>query len=152
MLNKQFSSPLSGEEPAPHSLGGARRADGGYLASKPNKFIKILKFFYKFIVNTFTILALTAVIILAVGFASLNAKLVAVNYYIGTAQISLALLLVVCLGAGILLGALALAPSLIQLKFFNKRLEKYIKRTEEALEKIKALQTSANANDKNVGR
>jgi len=107
-----------------------------------NKLIRTVRFIYKLIANTFTILLLTAMITLAVGFASLNAKLVSVNYYIGTAQISLALLLVVCLGAGILLGALALAPSLIQLKFFNKRLEKYIKRTEETLEKIKVLQSS----------
>lgn len=109
---------------------------------KPNPFIRTVRFVYKLIASTITVLLLTTMVVLAVGFASLNAKLVTVNYYIGTAQISLALLLVVCLGAGIFLGALVLAPSLIQLKFFNKRLEKYIKRTEETLEKIKALQAS----------
>ena len=108
----------------------------------PNKFIRTVQFLYRCVANILTVLVMTVVVVLAVGFASLNAKLVTVNYYIGSAQISLALLLVVCLGVGALLGVLALAPALIQQKYFNKRLERYIKRTEEAMEKLRVSQSS----------
>jgi uncharacterized membrane protein YciS (DUF1049 family) len=103
-------------------------------------FFKTLRCTYKFTVNIFVFLSLIIILGLAIGFASLNAKLVTVNYYMGTVQISLALLLVVCFIMGLFFGMLALTPSLVKLKYFNKRLEKYIKRTEEALEKLKALQ------------
>ena len=103
-------------------------------------FLKTLRCIYKFTVNTFAFLVLGIVLALAIGFASLNAKLVTVNYYMGNIQMSLALLLIVCFVMGLFIGMLALTPSLIKLKYFNKRLEKCIKRTEETLEKLKVLQ------------
>lgn len=107
------------------------------------RFIKPFRWVYHLIIKLSVFLILTATVILAVGFASLNAELVTVHYYIGKAEMSLAVLLTACFAVGVFIGVVVLFPSFIRLKWFNKRLEKCIKRTEETLEKIKSLQNQS---------
>lgn len=63
-------------------------------------------------------------ILLVLGFTSLNASPVAFHYYFGTYSLPLALLLVYVLGIGIFLAMLGMLWPLLRLKLENQSLKK----------------------------
>lgn len=74
-----------------------------------------------------------------ITFAALNANPVMFNYYFNTKQISLALLLVASLGAGILLGLIFMLFTLFKLKKRNYHLKYRLKAVEKELENLRSL-------------
>ncbi len=71
---------------------------------------------------------LLIIIILAITFAALNASPIRLNYYLGTTQISLSLLLVYVLGLGILLGLLTTIFPFLKLKQELRVLKRRLKK------------------------
>ena len=80
----------------------------------------------------FSYIILLIIIVLGLTFAILNAELVSLNYYFGTRQISLSLLMVLCLGVGVLLGLLAALFPILRLKRKNYYLKSQIKQLEKS--------------------
>lgn len=72
----------------------------------------------------FSILALSLAAVIGLTFALLNAHSVPIDYYIGSRTIPLPLLLIGVLVLGILLGMIAVLPTLIRLKFEIRRLRR----------------------------
>jgi len=77
----------------------------------------------------FSYVILVIIIALGITFAALNAETVNLNYYLGVRPISLSLLLVLCLGVGVLLGLLIALFPLIRLKKVNYHLKSQLKTT-----------------------
>ncbi len=77
--------------------------------------------------------------VLAISFAVLNAEHVALNYYFGTRQVSLPLLMLLVFVIGALLGILVLLPRLIRLKSRHRRLRRRLKKHEEEVQNLRAL-------------
>lgn len=69
-----------------------------------------------------SILILVILAFVGFSFAILNAQSVAVDYYIGSSEIPLSLLLVGTLILGIFIGLIILLPSILRLKFTIRRL------------------------------
>lgn len=72
----------------------------------------------------FSVLALSLAAVLGITFAILNAQLVSIDYYIGSREVPLPLLLLGALVLGSLLGMLSLLPKLIRLKCEIQRLRR----------------------------
>jgi lipopolysaccharide assembly protein A len=70
---------------------------------------------------------LVIIIILGVTFALLNAEPVSLNYYVGTRQISLSLLLVLFLGVGVIFGLIVTIIPILRLKNRNRQLKQQLK-------------------------
>lgn len=87
----------------------------------------------------FSILFLLIIIIFGLTFAVLNANPVSFNYYLGTRQISLSLLLIYALGIGIILGFLVSLGPLWRLKKNNLHLKGRIKEAEKEIENLRTL-------------
>lgn len=81
----------------------------------------------------FTYFIAIILIILGLSFALLNASPVKLNYYIGTASISLSLLLVLTVGLGILIGFIVSIGSLLKQKKKNYHLKSRIKQLESQI-------------------
>jgi len=79
-------------------------------------------------------LVILIIVILAISFAASNAATVPLHYYLGTANVSLSLLLVYALGIGIALGFLANLFAYFRLKSENRSLRQQIKRIEKEKE------------------
>jgi lipopolysaccharide assembly protein A len=73
-------------------------------------------------------------IILGLTFALLNAQSVTLNYYLGSLNISLSLLLVITIGLGILMGLILALFPILKLKTGNYHLKSHIKQLERAIE------------------
>lgn len=80
----------------------------------------------------FSYIFLLIIVLLGLSFALLNSQVVTLNYYIGQRNISLSLLLVLCLGFGIFLGLLFAVGPLIKLKRRNHQLKKQLKNSVQA--------------------
>ncbi len=76
-------------------------------------------------------IVLVIIIILGVTFALLNAEPVALNYYVGTRQISLSLLLVLFLGVGVVFGLIVAIVPILRLKRKNRQLKQQIKQLQK---------------------
>ena len=74
---------------------------------------------------------LLIIILAGITFAILNAELVTLNYYFGAGKISLSLLMVLCLGIGVLLGLLTALWPILRLKRKNYRLKSQLKQLEK---------------------
>lgn len=72
----------------------------------------------------FSILILSLVALLGISFAVLNAGLVHINYYIGSREIPLSLLLFLSFVLGLGLGMLSLYGRLLRLKWEIRRLKR----------------------------
>lgn len=68
------------------------------------------------------LIPLALISILGISFAVLNARLVQFDYYLGTAEVPLSLLMVGALIVGLLIGMLASLPTFLKLKFEIRRL------------------------------
>jgi lipopolysaccharide assembly protein A len=89
--------------------------------------------------RVFSYAVLLIIMILGLVFAILNSGQVVFNYYLGTTQISLSLLLVFTLGFGIFLGFIFTVISVIRLKKDKYRLKSKIKDIEKELENLRTL-------------
>ncbi len=86
-----------------------------------------------------TYLLLTAVILLGVTFASLNAEPVMLNYYIGNSKIPLSLLLALVLIIGCTIGLLVSLVLYIKLKYANRRLKQRLKVVEQEVANLRTI-------------
>ncbi len=87
----------------------------------------------------FTYLVLLIIIILGVSFAVLNASDVTLNYYFGTLQLSLSILLVLTLAVGAIIGVLFSLVPLVKLKHKNMRLKAKVKQASQEVENLRAM-------------
>jgi len=69
----------------------------------------------------FSYIMVILVILLGVTFAMMNTSPVTLNYYVGTSDISLSLLLVLVLFIGVLLGVIFMSSKLLKEKYENRR-------------------------------
>ena len=85
-------------------------------------------------------LILTLVVtIFTVTFTLLNSQPVKVNYYFGSYEIDLLIVVVICLVIGAFLGVMAALGKIFSLKQEMSRKEKKIKITEKELENLRSL-------------
>ena len=85
-------------------------------------------------------LILTLVVTLfTVTFTLLNSQPVKVNYYFGSYEIDLLIVVVICLVIGAFLGVMAALGKIFSLKQEMSRKEKKIKITEKELENLRSL-------------
>ena len=78
-----------------------------------------------------TLISSLIIIVLGVTFAFLNAEPVVVNYYLGTTELPLSVLLVSVLGIGTFLGLMMSFLPMLKLKFSNRRLRKHLAKIEK---------------------
>lgn len=79
------------------------------------------------------------VIIIGITFASLNAHVVTVNYYLDISSIPLALLLLIALAIGALLGVLALMPVVVRTKRINRSLRRQVDKVQAELKNLSVI-------------
>ena len=79
------------------------------------------------------------VTIFTVTFTLLNSQPVKVNYYFGSYEIDLLIVVVICLVIGAFLGIMAALGKMFSLKQEMSRKEKKIKITEKELENLRSL-------------
>lgn len=82
-----------------------------------------------------TLILTLIIIIVGVSFAALNAKMVEVNYLIGSKTLPLVVILLLSLVVGSLLSLLVLGLSLLRMKAKNKWLAHKLKQAKEELAK-----------------
>ena len=84
------------------------------------------------------ILAL-AILLFGLAFHLKNNQLVELNYYVGTLELPLSLMVVIGLCIGALLGVLASMPIIIKLKRQKMKLEKQVKNSEKEINNLRVL-------------
>lgn len=87
----------------------------------------------------FSYIILLMLMLFGLTFASLNSAPVVFNYYLGTKQIALSLLLVLTLGVGIVIGIVFTLFPVIKLKNDNRRLRAKIKIAEKEVENLRSI-------------
>ena len=80
-----------------------------------------------------------AVLLFGLAFHLKNNQLIELNYYVGSIDISLSLLIVLVLCLGALLGVLASIPLIIKLKRQKMKLEKQIRNSEKEINNLRVL-------------
>ena len=90
----------------------------------------------------FTYIIVILAILLGVSFAILNAEAVSLNYYIGTAETPLSLLLVITLGIGLLFGLLASLFTHLRLRRQISQLKHRLKLAEKEVSNLRAIPIS----------
>ncbi len=85
------------------------------------------------IVRIISYIIIAIIIILGISFAIANDKPVDLHYYFGTVSVALSLLLVYCLGIGIILGFLAMVYPCLKAKRQNKSQQQRINQLESEL-------------------
>jgi putative membrane protein len=89
--------------------------------------------------RVFSYIILLLIMILGLTFATLNSTPVLFNYYLGTKQIALSLLLVFSFGIGIVLGIIFTLFPVLKLKNANRRLRAKIKIVEKEVENLRSI-------------
>jgi putative membrane protein len=97
-------------------------------------------------VRIFSYILLFFIVLLGLSFAILNAAPVTLNYYWGSKQISLSLLLVFSVMLGALLAGFTLLFSLWRYKAENYHLKHKIKKAEQEINNLRSLSTASLAN------
>jgi lipopolysaccharide assembly protein A len=87
----------------------------------------------------FSYLVLLTIMLIGLTFASLNSTIVSFNYYIGTRDIALSLLLVFSFGAGICLGLLAAIFPWLRAKTEVFRMKSRLKIVEKEVENLRSI-------------
>lgn len=82
---------------------------------------------------------LLAVLILVLSFSVNNSHVVTLNYYIGTFELPLALLMVFTLSVGALIGVLAILRPLMSLRMEVARLRRNVRASEQELDNLRSL-------------
>ncbi len=78
-------------------------------------------------------------IVLGVSFAALNASSVPVNFYLTTWVLPTSVLIIICLGVGVLLGFLLCLGKYLRLKSDHRRLKGQLKLTEKEIKNLRAI-------------
>lgn len=76
-------------------------------------------------------------ILFGLSFALLNARPVNLNYYIGSVDISLSLLLILTVGLGILIGLIVCIGPILKLKTKNHQLKTRVRQLEQEIVTIR---------------
>ncbi len=84
-------------------------------------------------------LFLLTVLILTLTFTTINVHEVQVNYYVGSQQVPLALILGATLVAGAILGALVMMQPIIRLKLKSSKLRRTIRTNEKEISILRTL-------------
>lgn len=79
------------------------------------------------------------IIVLAVVFSALNSHAVHFNYYLGSFNIYLPLLLLIVLVLGALLGIVAMLPKLIRAKAKHRRLKQQARHSAQEVENLRSI-------------
>ena len=87
----------------------------------------------------FSTIIVLFIILLGLSFAILNSSPVTLNYYFGTKDISLSLLLASTLGFGALLGLILFFPTFLKLKRKHFKLKSRIKQVEREVENLRSI-------------
>ena len=87
----------------------------------------------------FSYIIVFIIVCFGIAFAALNANAVVFNYYIGTKQIPLSLLLVVVFGGGMFLGFIFALPHWFRLKCDKRKLKARVKLVEKEIENLRTL-------------
>lgn len=85
------------------------------------------------------LILLFALLIVALGFALLNAESIQVDYYLGKLSVPLSLALVVVLAMGAVIGVIASLGMVLRAKRQNTKLRKQVKNTEKEVSHLRAL-------------
>lgn len=85
------------------------------------------------------LILLLALLIVALGFALLNAESIQVDYYLGKLSIPLSLALVVVLAVGAVIGMIASLGMVLRAKRQNAKLRKQVKNSEKQVTHLHAL-------------
>lgn len=86
-----------------------------------------------------TIALFLAVFASGAAFSAINTGPVAINYYLGTLNIPLSVVVIASLVSGIILGALAISVSTLRLRYENRRLQKKMESTEQEINSLRVL-------------
>ena len=86
-----------------------------------------------------TYIILLLIVLLGLTFAGLNADPVTLNYYIGSSNISLSLLLVCTLGFGALVGILVALVPLIRARQKNSKLKQKVQSIEQEVANLRSI-------------
>lgn len=86
-----------------------------------------------------TIVIFIAVFILGAGFSAINTSPVAINFYLGTVTLPLAVLIVLAILVGAVLSATALSVSALRLRYENRRLNKKLSVSEQEINSLRIL-------------
>jgi len=87
----------------------------------------------------FSLIVLLIVLVFGASFAALNAGLVPLDFYYGSIQLPLSLVLVFSLVSGVLLGLMAALGKIIVLKREIKKLRRDVRNTEKEVTNLRAL-------------
>ena len=79
------------------------------------------------------------VILLGLTFTALNSQKITLNYYLDTQTIYLPLLILVVLLIGVMLGVIAMLPSLIKNKQAARRLKFQVRRIEREVQNLRKI-------------
>ena len=87
----------------------------------------------------FGYLLLVILIVLGLSFAVLNAEPVPLNYYFGSRDIPLSMIVVLSLAAGALIGLLVSMGAILRLKQQRAKLRRQLQRAEKAADQLSVL-------------
>ena len=82
---------------------------------------------------------LIIILIFVISFSVLNSQAVELNYYVGSQSMPLALLLVLVLSLGVVLGVMAMLRTILRLRMEVTRLKRSVKLSEQELNAIRSL-------------
>jgi len=86
-----------------------------------------------------TLVIFIAVFILGAGFSAINTTPVAINFYLGSITLPLAVLIVLAILVGAVLCATALSVSALRLRYENRRLSKKLNVSEQEINSLRIL-------------
>lgn len=78
-------------------------------------------------------------LLLALSFALLNADAVSINYYLGTSQVPLSILLVFAFGIGCIVGLLVSMSWYLRSKWHNRKLTQRLELAEKELTNLRTM-------------
>lgn len=81
----------------------------------------------------------TIIVVLVILFVTLNSHSVAINYYVNSIRIYFPFLLLIVLIIGAILGIFALIPSLLKMKFTNRKLKQRIREIEQEVTNLRTM-------------
>lgn len=87
----------------------------------------------------FTYIFAILVALLGISFACLNADKVSINYYVGTSQIPLSILVALTFAIGAVFGLIGCAAIFLRLKREQYKLQKRVKIAEKEIENLRAI-------------
>ncbi len=85
------------------------------------------------------LILLFVILLLGLAFHLKNNQLIELNYYLGSVELSLSLMIVIALGLGSVLGILASLPLVIKLKRQQMKLNKQVQNTEKEINNLRVL-------------